>query len=120
MKLKADFAQMPRRSASGRVNSQASLLKGTDLHGIALRQADRQQEVLPPLRLSVVDPLREANVIFRDALCHNPQHDEACAARRFAKHNSYLPASHSAWKSAPACTCWVGRLANWLKNNPEI
>jgi hypothetical protein len=70
-------------------------------------------------KLPVADPLKEAKAILTDALCHNPRHDEACEARRFTEHNGYLPASHPARKSAPACTCWVGRLANWLKNNPE-
>jgi hypothetical protein len=67
-------------------------------------------------RIPVADPLREAKAILTDALSHNPQHDDACAARRFAEHNGYLPAGHPAWKSAPPCDCWVSRLASFLKS----
>ena len=76
-------------------------------------------EAARTLKLPVADPLKEAKAILTEALCHNPQHDDACEARRFAEHNSYLPASHPAWNSQPACTCWVGRLAGWLNNNLE-
>jgi hypothetical protein len=69
-------------------------------------------------RVRVADPLKEAKALLTDALCHNPQHDDACEARRFAEHNSYLPANHPARNLQPACNCWVGRMAEWLKSNP--
>jgi hypothetical protein len=72
------------------------------------------------VKLVVADPLREARAILTDAFCHTPQHDEDCEARSFAQLNRCCPPAHPAWNSMPACNCWVGRLGEWLRNNPEI
>ena len=71
-------------------------------------------------RIPVSDPFNEIRSILTDALSRYPQHDEGCVAWRSAQHNGYLPASHPCWKLQPPCTCWVGRLAEWLKTNSEI
>jgi hypothetical protein len=78
---------------------------------------DGHAKAVRAVKLPVADSLREAKAILTEALCHNPQHDDACEARRFAEHNSYLPPSHPAWKSAPQCDCWVSRLASFLKSD---
>jgi hypothetical protein len=90
---------------------QAGEMNETDCHEFAQDQATR---------VPVAAPLKEAKAILTEAICHNPQHDDACEARNFAELNRCCPPAHPAWKLQPACNCWVGRLAEWLKNNPEI
>ena len=89
---------------------------------VALDQAANEHAgaVVGAVKPSVADRLKQAKAIVTDALCHNPRHDESCAALSFALKNRCLPANHPTWKHAPACNCWVGRLAEWLKNNSEI
>lgn len=97
------------------------LLAGAGYRGESAKQPGaghaEHARAVQDVKLPVADSLKEAKAILTDALCHNPQHDESCKARRFADHNRYLPASHPAWKSAPPCDCWVSRLAGFLKSD---
>lgn len=71
-------------------------------------------------RIRVPNPLKEAKEILTDALGHVGRighHTAECAAQAFANNNRCCPPNHP---GQPACTCWVGRAADWLKNNPEI
>ena len=72
-------------------------------------------------RLLVADPLKEARVVLTEALCsRNLRHDEKCVALNFIEEHRYCPPAHPIWKEQPCCNCWVGRMAEWLKNNPEV
>jgi hypothetical protein len=93
-------------------SAQAGGMNNSDSHEFALDQASR-----PAVSIPVADAHKEARAILVEALCHHPQHDESCWGEQFAKLNRSLPPSHPAWKSAPACNCWVARLAAWLKND---
>ena len=126
MNSKANFGGVARCFAGEQENARAGGMNQTDSDEFALDQAaneaaqNEHARAVWGLDAPVVDPLKEARAILTDALCHNPRHDDACEAQNFAEHNSYLPASHPAWNFQPACTCWVGRLAGWLRNNSEI
>lgn len=64
--------------------------------------------------------LREAREIIQDAFIfagREGRHEPGCAAQEFARHNRICPPSHPVWQHAPACDCWVGRAAEFLKSN---
>lgn len=106
-----------RSSQRGRVSLLAAMdggMNSDDSHEFAMDQATR------PVSIPVSNPLKEAHTLLVEALCHEPKHDENCAGQNFANKNRCLPANHPAWKSAPACNCWVGRMAEWLKENQEL
>jgi hypothetical protein len=85
---------------------------------LALDQAANEHAgAVGAIKLFVADPLKEARAILVEALCHNPQHDTDCKAQAFTIKHRCLPGTHPTWKSAPACDCWVSRLASWLKND---
>jgi hypothetical protein len=99
----------------------------TDSHEFAFDRAANEAAqnehagAVRAVKLPVAAPLKEAKAILTDALCDpGLQHQANCAALVFTNKNWHCPPAHPVWKSAPACTCWVGRLAEWLKNNPEI
>lgn len=115
--------------------AQAGGMNGTDCHEFALDHATRLEipsakgldffswsELLKAgRRLLVSDPLKEARKILTDALCSRSlRHDERCVMWVFTAHHGSFPPAHPIWKERPACNCWVGRMAEWLKNNPEV
>jgi hypothetical protein len=115
-----NFCRVTRRAAGERENVQSGGMNETDSHEFAFDQAANGAAQNEHVKLPVADPLKEAKAILTDALCHKPDHDENCAAQAFAVRNRHCPCTHPVWKAQPPCTCWVGRLANWLNNNPEI
>jgi hypothetical protein len=118
----AQFGGVSRRSAKDQENSQSRRMNETRCRAAALDQRTQNERaravraVKPP----VADPLKEAKAILIDVLWHTPQHDEGCEARSFAQLNRCCPPAHPVWNLQPACNCWIGRLGEWLRNNPDI
>jgi len=72
------------------------------------------------LRAKYPQLVEEARQIIRDALCDvgvEGRHHKDCNAAKFVQHNRMCPPNHPIWKHAPACDCWVGQAAEFLKNH---
>lgn len=64
--------------------------------------------------------LEEARELLREVLIdcrRRGTHAETCEGQIYANKNRHCPAGHPVWKYTPPCSCFLGRIANFLIKN---
>lgn len=63
---------------------------------------------------------KAARALLVEAFCllgKTAHHAEDCVLGPFVRKNQHCPPSHPVWKRAPACSCVLGKIGQFIREN---